>query len=389
MQQKLQTSVVAFQAGLGIIVLVGAMLLTRSFAALRSVDVGFQALDTWVVPISGAGPLMDVVVDRVRAIPGVRSAAVTYDHPLRRSWGDSFLIVGRPLADAEDAPSGSLRPFGAGYFETAGIRVVEGRIPDAFDLAGTERYAVINESLRNLYFPEGDAVGSAIDVPSARRILGLDTAPFTIIGVVEDVRFLGPDASPEPAFYLPLSHFPTSAGLLLVRPLSPDVAIVADVRRAVTEAAPGAAVQDVRRLQDVLDDILARPRFNMMLLVTLAFMGLVLSGLGAYGLVGRAVATRVREIGIRMALGADGRTVAGTVLAGALRPLLLGGSVGLLGAAVMVRFLRSLLFGISPGDPVSFVASAVFLVGVGTLAAVVPMLRALSVDPASSLRTES
>jgi len=387
-QSRLHGAVVALQAGLGVVVLVGAMLFARSFSALSSVELGFTSLDAWVIPISGSGGRIVEIVERIRGIPGVRSAARTYDHPLERDWGDSFLIRGRPLASREDTPYGSLRPFGEGYFETAGIRVVEGRVPDAVDFGGDARYAVVNESLRDRYFHEGGVLGATIDVPSAARNFGEDRGSYTIVGVVEDVRFLGPEAPSEPAFYLPLSHFPVSAATVLVRPIERDVDLVLSIRQAVREVAPGAAIQSMRTLQDELDDRLARPRFNMMLLISFATIGLVLSGLGAYGLVGRVVVARTREIGVRMALGADRRRVARSVLWGALLPVLIGGGVGIAAAAVLVRGLRSLLFEISPGDPVSFAASALFILGVGALAALVPTLRAVAVDPARTLRSD-
>lgn len=388
-QRRVQGSVVALQAGLGVVVLVGALLLSRSFIALRAVDTGFAAMETWVLPLQAArGTALDEVLRRVRDLPGVASAALTYDHPLNRSWGDGFRIRGVEPPPESENPSGSLRPFGEGYFDAAGIAVVQGRIPDAIDLAGPVAYAVVNEALRDAYFPDGGVVGATLEVPTAGRIFGEEHAFFEVIGVVRDVRFLGPETPSEPAFYLPLTHFAVGGSTLLVRPETASVDVLAGVRRVIRETDASLAIQTARRLGGILDDRLARPRFNMMLLVSLAGMGLILCGLGAYALVGRVVVARFREIGIRMALGADSRSVANSVLGSALRPIVFGGSVGLVAAFGIARLLRSILFEVTPGDPMSFVLSPVFLIVVGLLAAVIPVRRAISVDPAHTLRIE-
>ena len=387
-QRRLHGSVVGVQAGLAVIVLVGALLLTRSFAALRAVDPGFSAGETWVIPVSGAGESMPELVRAVRDLPGVAGAAMAYDHPLERNWGDAFLIEGRVLDEDEASPSGSLRAVGDGYFDVAGIAVVEGRVPAEADLLGGAGLAVVNEALRDRWFPDGDAVGAVIQVPSAGRMFGEEAARFTVTAVVEDVRFLGPDRPSEPAFYLPLAQFPVGGSNLLVRPEQAGVDVVAGVRRALAEVAPGAALQSARRLDDILADRMARPRFNMMLLVSFAAMALVLCGLGAYGLVGRSVVSRLREIGIRMALGAERRHLVRSVVRTALRPVLIGGLLGIAAAWGLGRLVRSLLYGIGPDDPVSFAASALFLVALGVVAAIVPTGRALGVDPARTLRED-
>jgi predicted permease len=386
-QRRLQAAVVGIQACLGVVVLVGSVLLARSYVALRAVDVGFAAHETWVMSIPASLPDLEEIARGVRDLPGVAAAAVAYDHPLERSWGDAFLIEGVDRSEADDAFMTSLRPFGEDYFTAAGIDVAEGRVPDGIDMAGDVAYAVINETLRDLYFPTGGALGAHLILPTAQRFLGTD-GRFEILGVVRDVRFLGPDQPTTSALYVPLSHFSVGASRLLVRPEQAGVDVLSGVRRTVANVDGALAVQEAQRLQDVLADLLARPRFNMMLVVTFGLMGLLLCGLGAYGLVGRVVVLRFREIGIRMALGADRVGLARSVMASALRPMVVGGAVGIAVALALVGLMRSLLFGVSPGDPVSFVASPVFVLLVGGLAAVVPTLRALSVDPASTLRWE-
>jgi len=386
-QRKLQGVMVGIQACLGVVVLVASTLLARSYLALRAVDLGFEARETWVMSVPTTPQVLDEIVRSVRSLPGVRTAAVAYDHPLERNWGDGFTVEGLDMSELDSPPMSSLRPFGEAYFDAAGIQVVEGRVPDALDLSGDVGYAVINESLRDLYFPNGGAVGSRILLGTAQRMFGGDGA-FEVLGVVEDVRFFGPDREPGPALYVPLSHFPVGATTLLVRPERTGLDVMSGVRRIVRDADPSLAVQRAQRLQDVQDDMLARPRFNMLLLVSFGVMGLILCGLGAYGLVGRVVVSRFREIGIRLALGAGRPDLAASVMRSALGPMLLGGLVGLGGSLALVRVIQSLLFGVSPADPVSFIVSPAFVLLVGAAAALVPTVRALSMDPASTLRSE-
>ncbi len=386
-QRRLQGIVVGLQAGLAVVVLVGATLFTRSYAALRAVDTGFDARESWTMSVPTDLPTLEEIVRRVRQLPGVAAAAIAYDHPLSRSWGDSFRITGQELSDTDAPPAGSLRPFGEAYFEAAGITVVEGRVPDRVDLEGPVPYAVINESLRDRWFPDGDALGSTIILPTAQRILGTDGA-FEVVGVVRDVRFLGPDQPVGPALYVPLTHFQVSATTLLVRPETPGTDVMSGVRRVVRDTDQSVAVQRAQLLGDVLDDLLGRPRFNMMLLLAFGAMALVLCGLGAYGLMRRVVVARFREIGIRKALGADRAGLARAVLGSALHPLAAGCVLGAVVAYGISRVLRVALFEVSATDPVSLVAGPAFVLVIGALAALAPTLRALKISPAVTLREE-
>lgn len=385
---RLQGGVVAVQSALGVVVLVGAVLLVRSFVALRAVDPGFEARDAWVFQVSGAGEGIEAILEGVRGLAGVASAAATYDHPLERNWVDGFRLPGVPVDDRSPPRSASLRPVGDGYFDAIGVGAVEGDLPDAALFSGPTRVAVINEAFRDRFFGEDSPLGQVLEVPTAERMAGEDAGDYVIAAVVENVRFRGPGQEVEPAFYLPLRHFPAGASTLVVRPRTPGAALSGPVGDVVRRIAPGAAIRSASRLSDLMDDLLARPRFNMMLVTALGVLGLALCGLGAYGLTGRAVASRRREIGIRMALGARSGGVFRLVLGAALRPLGVGVCAGLLAAWLATGTLRSLLFGVGPGDPASFVGAAVFMVVVAVAAAALPTARALTTDPVGSLRAE-
>lgn len=385
---RLQSVLIASQSALAVVVLVSALLLARSFQALQATDPGFTAASTWTLGLHGAGYDTDLVLERVRALPGVQSAAVAYDHPFERTWEDGFSIVGRPTVDGDSASLATIRPYGAGYFAAAGIPLRQGRLPDLLDHEGEVRMAVVNEAFKRRYLPDGFAGSLQVRIPSADRRLGEGNSVFQVEGVVGDVRFLGPEVEPEPAIYVPIRHFSVPGYQLLVRPMSEGSVQLQAVRQAIHEALPHVAVDEAGTLAELHRRALARPRFNMMLIVTLSATALLLCTLGAYGIVARTMSTRRREIGIRAALGAAGTVITRSVAGRALRPMALGVALGAVASLATSRILQSLLFGMSPVDPVSLIGGPFVLLLVAGAGALIPALRALSVDPAETLRVD-
>ncbi|NNF28241.1 MAG: hypothetical protein HKN73_13535 [Gemmatimonadetes bacterium] len=385
---RLQALLITSQSALAVVVLVSALLLTRSFQALQATDPGFRAAASWTLGLHGAGYDTDLVLERVRALPGVRSAAVAYNHPFERTWEDGFALVNRPMPNDDSASVASIRPYGDGYFDAAGIPLREGRLPDLLDHEGEVRMAVVNEAFRRRYLPDGIGGSLRIRIPSADRRLGEGNSVYQVVGVVGDVRFLGPEADPEPAIYVPLRHFSVPGYQLLVRPASQGSVQLQAVRQAVYEALPEVAVDEAGTLAELHSQALARPRFNMMLIATLSATALLLCTLGSYGIVARTMSTRRREIGIRAALGAAGAVITRAVVVRALRPMALGVVLGVGASLAMSRVLRSLLFGLSPVDPISLIGGPLLLLLVAGAGALIPALRALSVDPAETLRIE-
>jgi putative ABC transport system permease protein len=386
---RLQALTVAVQAALAVVVLFGATLLFRSFVTLRAVDPGFGATDAWVIQLGGSSPVIDQVLGRLRALPGVRAAAIAYDHPLERNWDDSFVIENAVVGPDDQQPFAALRIVGDDWFEAAGIRIVDGRVPDRVEVAGTRGVAVINRALAERWFPEGNAIGHRIAVPSGPRMFG-DNVPewYDVIGIVANVRFLGPEAAEEPALYLPAAQFPATTTRLLVRPAGRNAGFFAAVRAAIRDVDPDLPLDDARRMDAILGDMLARPRFNMSILAAFAIVGLTLCAMGIYGLVSRVVLSRGREIGIRAALGATPGAVARSLLSFAAVPVVCGIAVGLVASVGGARLIRSLLFGITTGDPVTLVSVPLFVLLVALVASVGPMLRALRIDPMVALREE-
>jgi hypothetical protein len=248
---------------------------------------------------------------------------------------------------------------------------------------------VINRALADRDFPDGDPIGRRIAVPTAQRMYA-DVAPewFEITAVVDNVRFLGPEAAEEPALYLSAVQFPAGTSRLLVRPTGRDAAFFAAVRAAIRDVDPDLPLDNARRMDAILDDMLARPRFNTAALAAFAIVGLTLCAMGIYGLVSRVVLSRGREIGIRAALGATPAAVAGSLLWFAALPVLCGTAIGLVAAIGGARLIRSMLFGITSGDPLTLVSVPAFILLIALLASIGPTLRALRIDPMVALREE-
>lgn len=386
---RFQAAVVALQAGLAVIVLAGATLLVRSYAALRAVDPGFAATDAWMIRVGTSSPVLSRVLEEVRDMPGVAAAALAYDHPLERSWGDSFIIQGELPTDADDAAAAALRIVTDGWFDAAGIRILEGRAPDALEMASTRGVVVVNQALVDRYFTDGRVLGRRIAVPTGARMFGEGLPEwYEIVGIAANVRFLGPDREPEPALYLPAAQFPAGTDKLLVRPQPGYPNVFGDVREVIRSIDPDLPLQSAQRMDAILSDLLARPRFNMAVLAAFAAVGLMLAALGIYGLVSRVVVSRGREIGVRVALGASPGRLVRSLLAVALRPASAGALAGLALAAVLTSLLRSMLYGVSSNDPVTLVLAPGFVIVVALLASLLPTARALRIDPATTLRDD-
>ena len=395
-RRRVHGVLVASQTGLAVLLVIGAGLMVRAFWTLTHVDPGFSPEGVMTIPITlPAGRYADewAFHERLRneleAVPGVLAATVAYDNPLQRTWSDGFRIEGRETSDQDDSPLASLRPVGPGYFWTIGVGLVSGRAFNDGDIPGAPGVAVVNETLARTYFPETDPLGEVLQIPSAQRILGSDEeGVFEIVGVVNDVRFLGLDQNPEPALYLPLAQFPAGGRNLLIRGDRDDMSLLPSLRRAIWDLDGDIPIRDVSTLDGMLSDLVAPSRFNMVMLAAFAGLGLLLAGLGVYGLVSAVVVSRFKEIGLRMALGASRGRVLHTVMRDALWPAVCGGSLGLVAAVVLSRHLQVLLFEVDPTDPTALMAAPVILVTVAVVASYVPARRAAAIDPASTLRED-
>jgi putative ABC transport system permease protein len=277
------------------------------------------------------------------------------------------------------------------YFRTAGISLLRGRAFDGSERKDAPGVAVVNESFVRAFLSSDttDPIGQRLEYSTPGRMFP-DEAPeeWEIIGVVSDVRFLGPDREPEPAFYIPFSQFPSWEMRLLVRTEGDPLALAAAVKEQVWAVDPNQPIWDITTLDQALSTSVADRRLNLLLMGVFGATALGLAAIGLYGLLAFSVAQRTHEIGIRIALGARRANVVNLVIGQGMALVAVGIVLGLLAATALTRLIASLLFEVSALDPVVFAAVVLSLASVALLACVIPARRATRVDPLVSLRSE-
>jgi putative ABC transport system permease protein len=319
---------------------------------------------------------------QLRATPGVISAGFVGGLPLEGSASAGLAVEGEPV-DLTHLPEVGYLSVASEYFGAMRIPLRAGRLFDASDLPRGPRVVIINESLARRYFPRGDALG--------RRVrLGPDPKdPYeTIVGVVGDVRQGGVAAEPRPTVYVDDRQEAWGTLALVVRTSGDPRASAPAVRAALRAIDPTLALTRVRTMDDVLDGSLVGRRFSLALIVAFAALALVVAAVGVYGVLAYTVATRRREFGIRLALGATAGSVLRLVLRQGALWLLLGLTLGAAASLAAAPLITHLLYGVRPADPVTFAAVALLLLGVVLAACLVPARRATRVDPAGAMRAE-
>ncbi len=385
---------VVAQIALALILSAGAGLLLRSLVRLSSVNPGFRTEGTVAFELTlpearyggeeARAAFLERLLGKLRAEPGVSASGAVFGLPLTgMSFSSSFRESGTPPDLSE--PSAQLRVASREYFATMGIPVVRGRGFTADDRLGAPMAILVSESAARKFFPRGDALGQRLRFgarPTETRIEG------EVVGVVGDVRDEELAAGPTPEFYGSLEQAPTDQFQVVVRGAGSGEAVAAGARAAVREIDPELAVSNLSTLDQIVRRSVSRPRFMVRLLLLFAAMALVLCAVGIYGVVAYAVSQRTREIGIRMALGADRAAVRRLVLDEGVRLAAAGVGIGLAGAFALTRLLRGFLFEIGPGDPLTHASVALLLGAVALAACVIPARRASRVDPMRALRAE-
>jgi putative ABC transport system permease protein len=400
---RVHNTLVVAEIALALIPLIGAGLLLQSFRHLLDVAPGFQTdqilsmqLRQAELPSEVADNLTDAqqlelgkkqalqfdqIVQKVNAIPGVKSAAGISTLPLGSTMRQAsrFLIEGQPILDAGIRPVAQTRVVTPEYFSTVGIPLVRGRLLSRDDWTLQDKI-VINETIAKRFFANEDPVGHRLNFCS------LDPKPcwFSIVGVVGNVHQFGLEAGPTYDAYF-AGGWPFH---LLVRTASDPSTIANAVTAIVHQVDPNVPVNEVTTLDGLLSRSLSPRRFAMLLIGVLAGLALVLSAVGIYGVMSYTVGQRTQEIGVRMALGAQPKNMLALVLGRGAGLALVGIFAGTLGALALTRFLSSLLFGIAPKDPLTFAGVGLLLFGVALAACYVPARRAMRVDPMVALRYE-
>ncbi len=395
--ERLRTLLVASQVAVTLVLLIGAGLLIHSFVRLTSVSPGFElsGRDGVVQTVKVTLPprLYDEpeqmhafargVLERIQTLPGVTSASLVNSAPFGMMFiQDEFSIEGQP----KPAFSAGKPKIDAGYFTTMGIPLLAGREFTSGDTAAAPKVAIVSERVVR------DSVTGGPREALGRRVRFDDDGEWlTVVGVVADIRQMGLDRDVQPMIYVPYQQ---ERGELFLRFVSfvartnTPGSVAEGMRAEIRRVAPDLAIQSSLTMDEAVAASVAPPRFRMLLLVLFATAAMLIATCGIYGSMAYAVAQRRREIGVRMALGADRRDVVGLVLTRALRIVGAGLVVGLVGAAALTRVLQRFLFGVTPTDPIAFTVVTLLLLAVALLAAWLPARRATRIDPWSALRTE-
>jgi putative ABC transport system permease protein len=405
-QNKARAVFIVTEVALALVLLVGSALLIRSAVALGRVDPGFDATNVLTMRMSlteprfltatGVEQTVRNAVERLRAIPGVEIASATCCVPLQGGYGLPFKISGRPLEKGPFHGGASWMTVSTGYFEVFRIAVKAGRSFTDRDDAQTPPVAIINEAMAKQFWPKGNALGERITIgQGAMREFASETER-QIVGIVADTRDGGLNNDPGPRMFVPQSQVPDAANALNVG-LSPMAWVVRTrtaplaLSHAIEESlrqSTGLPVSNIRSMAQVVERSTSRQRFNMWLMTVFGASALLLAAIGVYGLMAYTVEQRTQEIGIRLALGANGSTVTNMVVAQGMRLALVGVVVGVAGAFALARVVSPFLFGVGARDPLVFVTVPLVLAAVALAAVWWPARRASRVDPISALRYE-
>jgi len=368
------------------ILLVGAGLLIRSFLRVLDVNLGFQpgrAAALRIDPsfrisnVAQQNSFIDDTLHRARSVPGILAAGITDVLPLRddRAWGVS--AVGH-VYEKGHHPEAFVRVVSDGYFEAAGIPLRLGREFTERDRASSERVVVVNETLARTLWPGQNPVGQMITTDGGRRV----------VGVVADVRHEALEKAGGSEMYLPMRQTADYAAMqLVVRTALPPDSLAAGIRTALRPIDPNLPVREFVTFQDLVDRAVSPRRFLVLLLAGFAAFALILASLGIYAVIAFSVSQRVQEIGIRMALGASATDLQRRIVLRTLGLATLGLALGMAGSRVLSRALGSLLFGITTGDPVTFIEVGALLIAVAAIAGYIPAWKASRIDPMVALRS--
>ncbi|HEV2706869.1 MAG TPA: ABC transporter permease [Pyrinomonadaceae bacterium] len=392
--RRVRNVFVVAQVALALVLLVGAGLMIRSFSRLQSVDPGFdpQGLLTMRVQLPGAKyketaqriAFYREAVERMRALPGVRSAGVVSYLPFASLGARTdFAVEGRPAALPGQEPGTDVRVTDENYFAAMNIPVLRGRGFTTQEATEDRKVVIINEALARKYFPNEDPLGKRLIIQMKK-----DPEPTEIIGIVRDAKYDKLEGETYPMVYWTYPHLPYTTMTLVMRTNGDPTALAAAAQREIQAIDKDQPVADVRTMESWVGESISRARFGTMLLTVFAGVALVLAAVGIYGVMSYSVTQRTHEIGIRIALGAQTRDVLRLVVGQGMLLIIIGLVLGLVAAYALTRVMTSMLYGVSATDPLTFASISVLLASIALLACYIPARRATRVDPMIALRYE-
>jgi putative ABC transport system permease protein len=393
---------VTVEVALSLMLLVGAGLMVRTLWNLRKVNPGFEAQHvlTMTVAVTStdyAAPepwiaFFDEALRHVRALPGVQAAGVTDSLPMQGGSNQPVAVEGYPVVDMAHQPEVSVRMLTPGFVETMHIPLLRGRVINDSDTASSNPVVVISESMAKQFWPNQDPIGKRL------ALTFVSDTMREVVGVVGDVKDKGlASQAPVSTLYWPISqfYFAPKWGKFHGYPLQLAVRTSTDpadattaIRNSIHEVSPGTPLLDVKTMDDLVAESISPQRFNMVLLAAFAGLALLLAAVGIYSVLAYTVRQRTREIGLRMALGAQIRDVLRMIVFDGMKPTLLGVAIGLAASIALSRVLSTLVFGVKATDIATFLTVSAILVSVGMFASVLPAWRATRVDPLKTLRDE-
>ncbi|HEX7707099.1 MAG TPA: ABC transporter permease [Thermoanaerobaculia bacterium] len=388
-RNAMRNTLVVAEIALSVFLLVGAGLLLRSFLRISGVDPGYNFENAIVIDMtsrSAAFPETEQVVEHarrtqaaLRSIPGVTSVGGANHLPLGNSENVfSFSIEGKPPYPPGESPNATFIPVTPDYFSTMGIPVLRGRGITAEDAPNAPLAVVVSDSFVRQFLPGEDPIGKRVNIGDGNGIRA-------IVGVVGDVRFISLIEPPKPTFYVAHAQNMTRRVQYVVR--SPQAATLAPTLRATVRTIdPEQPILGIQTLAQMRAESLASRQFLLVLTIILASLAVVLAAVGIYSIMSYTVAQRTSEIGIRMSLGAEARDIFKLIVGHSLRLVILGLAIGVAVALVATRVMTSLLYGVTPSDPVTFASICLLIGGIAILASYVPASRATRVDPLVAIR---
>jgi putative ABC transport system permease protein len=392
---RIRNLLVVSEVALALMLLIGAGLLIQSLTGLRSVDPGFDPSNTLtgLLQIPGAkydtperrNQFFDEVRRRVLELPGVQSAGWIDNVPFQGGSSQYIAVAGAPVVPESEMPVTAVRMVSPGYFETARIPLLKGRDIAEADGYGRPAVVIVSEGTAKRFWPGQDPIGKRLALTMMTKEMA------EVVGVVPEVKTGSLDQGEddaETAIYAAAAQFAYGGSTIVIRTAGDPETLTRGLVGVVRAIDPEQPVLDIRTMESIVEESLGQRPFAMRLLAAFALLALVLASIGIYSVLAYTVRQRVREIGIRMALGAPAGGVVRLVLLEGLKPTLAGVVLGLVLAAMLVRLMAALLFGVDEHDPVTFAVVAVIMLGVGAAATLVPAWRATRVDPVVTLRSE-
>jgi putative ABC transport system permease protein len=395
-RNRFRQVLIVSEVALSVVLLAGAGLLFRSFMRLQSVNAGFMAEQVLTARLTPSGTnfkkdserlrFYREVIDKMSSVSGVRDVGAINTLPLSKGPTAGFRIEDRPITTPDKWPMANYRSVTPNYFRAMGIPIVQGRAFTDRDVYNAPLAMIVNQALADQDFPGESAIGKRINFGNTDS----NNQPvwFEIVGVTANVRSLELREEPTAELYFSSEQDPWDEMSLVVRSTGDPDSVAGALRQVVTDVDRTVPISDVQTMKQIVSTSVTQPRFNLFLVALFSVIALLLSAAGIYGVTSYSVSQRTHELGIRMALGAQVRDVLGMILKQGMGVIAIGLVLGLGAAFVLLRLMKSLLFGVTETDPLTFVVTTVVLTFVALIACYVPARRATKVDPLEALRYE-